>query len=412
MTDDVKIRIGADDKASAKIKGINKSTANLSKTLKVAALAMTAMGIGVGLALTKMVNNYSQAGDAVAKMAKRTGFGVEMLSELRHVANLSGTTIESLEIAMRRMSRVADQAGRGMENEYTKRLKQLGIEVDKFIAMPQEEKFWLIVDALAAIEDPAVKVAAAYDLFGDSGTKLLPIIDSGTAAIADMRQETHDLNLVFSVESARAAEDFEDSKTRMKGALEGLANVVAVTVMPEFERFIKLITERLNVAMGWLDEHPEAIGAFIKFAGIVGTGGMVFLAVTQFIKMLAAMRTTLITIHALMGPKGWAVLAGALGLSTAAVAGFKTIETSALAEPVIPSMQHGGVVPGPIGQPRLIVAHGQERYLGAGGWGSDLHVHVHTEVFSGREEDARAFARKIHQILREENRVGTVGRSI
>lgn len=408
MADDVKIRIGADDKASAKIKGINRSTTDMSKALRNAGIAMVAMGAAIGFALIKMTNNYAKAGDEVAKMAKRTGWGTVALSEMRHATELSGASLNDIEKASKKMSKTISDARDGLET-YVRAFTKLGINVDELAAKKPEEQFWTIASALADLEDHTLKVALAQDMFGRAGTKLIPMLDSGSTAIADMRQEAHDLNLVFSEESARAAEDFEDAKTRMTGALTGLANTIASAVMPEFEKLVKVITEKLNVAMSWLSEHPEVASAFLKLALILGAGGVAFIAISQFVKMLAALRAALIMIHALSGPKGWAILAVGAAVAAGAVVGFQELTKSA-EEAAVPSMQRGGVVPGPVGQPRLIVAHGQERFLGPRGQrGGELHVHIHTEVFEGREEDARAFARKMHRILREENRVGTVG---
>lgn len=44
-----------------------------------------------------------------------------------------------------------------------------------------------------------------------------------------------------------------------------------------------------------------------------------------------------------------------------------TIDYLETATPEIPNMQHGGIVPGPIGSPVPIIAHGGEEYLGVGG---------------------------------------------
>lgn len=411
MTSDVKIRIGADDKASAKIKRLGMSTKDMSKAFMKAGLAMTAMGVALGLVLAKMVNNYSKAGDAVAKMAKRTGLSTEAVSELKHAVELSGASLEDLEKAVRRVQRATLDATEG-GTLYKDALDRIGLSAESFIGMKTEDRFLAVAEGIGKLADASERTDTAFDLFGISGTKLLPMIESGTDGLKAMRQEAHDLNLVFSEESAKAAEDFEDAKTRMAGAMTGLTNTIASALLPEFEKLVKTITEKLNVAMAWLSEHPEVAGAFLKLAIVLGVGGVIFIAIAQLLKMFVALRANLIIIHGLMGPAGWAKLAAGLGISAAAIAGFGALQASAVTN-AVPSMDVPGVVPGPVGRPRLIQALGGERFGGRTSiGGGSLTVNFYIEAFMGKEEDARDFARKIHRILREENRVGTVGITI
>ena len=112
---DAKLTISAEDKTQAAFNKVNKSSKNLTANFKKAGVAMTAVGVGLVLALGKMVDSYSKAGDEVAKMAKRTGFGTVALSELRHVAKITGTELGTIEKATKRMSKSIIDADRGLE---------------------------------------------------------------------------------------------------------------------------------------------------------------------------------------------------------------------------------------------------------------------------------------------------------
>jgi hypothetical protein len=71
------------------------------------------LGIGAAIVapLVASAKLFSGYGDQIAKMAKRTGFSVEALSELQFVASQTGTDIESLEMGVRRMQRTIYDAG-------------------------------------------------------------------------------------------------------------------------------------------------------------------------------------------------------------------------------------------------------------------------------------------------------------
>ncbi len=65
--------------------------------------AMVVVGTAITGALSVMTVQWAKAGDEVAKLADKTGLSVETLSELRHAANLSGSSLASFETDIKRM---------------------------------------------------------------------------------------------------------------------------------------------------------------------------------------------------------------------------------------------------------------------------------------------------------------------
>ena len=285
---EVEVVIKGTDKASPTMKKIGKSAKGMGDKFKKVSMVMAGMGIAMVATLGKMVNSYSKAGDEVQKMAKRTGFSTEALSELRHVAELTGTQLGSIEKATKRMSKAIIDASDGMQ-EYTEAFDKLGINVEELRELKPEEQFWAITDALAAVEDETLKVALAQEVFGRAGTDLLPMMAETTEALAGMKQEAHDLGIVFDQAAADAAAAFEDAKTKLKTAFQGISNSIASTIMPKLTEFISVLVEKMKPAIAWLQENPQVIEAFIKFGAILGVGGGVYLAVTQFVKVLGTL---------------------------------------------------------------------------------------------------------------------------
>lgn len=81
------------------------------KHSKAIGISMTAAGGAITGALSFIVKGYANAGDELQKMAIRTGIGVESLSELKHAADLSGTSLESIEKATKKMAQAIYAAG-------------------------------------------------------------------------------------------------------------------------------------------------------------------------------------------------------------------------------------------------------------------------------------------------------------
>lgn len=404
---DGKITINADDKASAKMKGIENSLDSMGKKATKAGAIMLAAGVAIMAGIFKMADSYTKAGDEVAKMAKRTGFGVETLSELRHVAKLSGSSIESLEKGIKRMSSTIEDAKDGLET-YTRSFDKLGLSVDDIAAMAPEEQFWAIANAIADLEDPTTRAALAMDFFGRAGTDMLPMLAAGEQGIAAMRQEAHDLGLVFTEESAVAAERFQDSITRLKGALAGLGAEIAKTLTPILEEYIEKAEEIAVKMRIWTEAHPELAKGLLKLAGILMVGGALLLGLGALFKAIVALNAALIVMHALAGPAAWAKMAIGLAAAAALIYGMYKLTTwepgGGIVERRYPEMQTGGIVPGPFGKPVPIIAHGGELVSGLQGQAMGTTVNISMGNYLGDEASLREFARMMKDIMNQDGR--------
>ncbi len=65
-------------------------------------------------------------------------------------------------------------------------------------------------------------------------------------------------------------------------------------------------------------------------------------------------------------------------------------------------MAAGGIVPGPIGKPVPIIAHGGEQFAGVGKRFGDTYITIQSEAFMGNEAEARSFAQTILDYIRED----------
>tara|TARA_Y100000310_G_scaffold2728_1_gene3538 strand:- start:5985 stop:7748 length:1764 start_codon:yes stop_codon:yes gene_type:complete len=103
---ELQIILKGKDKASGAINGITGNTKNMTEGFKKAGTAMTVAGGLITTGLGLMVKDFVSAGDEVQKMALRTGISTESLSELKYAADLSGTSLASIEKGVKKMSTV------------------------------------------------------------------------------------------------------------------------------------------------------------------------------------------------------------------------------------------------------------------------------------------------------------------
>ena len=225
-------------KFSASIKGVQKQTRALggwvkknSKQFKGMGLAIAAMGAAALLTFKKMVKQYVETGDMIHKMALRTGFAATTLSELAYAADISGADITMLEKAVKKMAKTLSDADRGMKT-YIDAFEAIGFEVKDLMGLNPEEQFMKIGLAIADIEDPTLRAAAAVDIFGRAGTMLLPLFAEGAEGIAKLGKEGHTLGIIFDEEMAAKAAKLNDAQRALKGSVQGLSIAILNDLIP------------------------------------------------------------------------------------------------------------------------------------------------------------------------------------
>lgn len=225
-------------KFSASIKTVRKQTKSLggwvkknSGQFKAMGLAATAAGAAVLLVFKKMVKQYIEVGDMVHKMALRTGFAAETLSELAYAADISGADLTMLEKGVKKMSKTIVDASYGLET-YLRVFRSLGLDINDLLKMAPEEQFLKIGAAIAEMESDTLRTAAAVDVFGRSGTMLLPLFKEGAEGIEKLRKEAHTLGIIFDTEAAAKAAKLKDAQTALKGSVQGLSIAILNDLIP------------------------------------------------------------------------------------------------------------------------------------------------------------------------------------
>jgi len=234
----VQVTLTAKDEASAKIKHVADSGANLTTVFRDIALAAATAATAMAAALGKMLKDWGAAGDEVAKMAKRTQWSVESLSELAYVAKISGTELGQFELGTRKLSKAIVDASDGLAT-YKRDFDKLGISLDDLRRMGIEDQFWTVATAIAELDDATEQSAIALNLFGRTGTNLFPMLAEGADGIANLRQKAHDLGVTFDEESAKSAEDFMDAMLDLKTAVDGVKYALVNDLAPVITGFIE-----------------------------------------------------------------------------------------------------------------------------------------------------------------------------
>ncbi|MCJ7543367.1 MAG: hypothetical protein MUP47_02185, partial [Phycisphaerae bacterium] len=190
MVDTGRIRAGrayvellADDsKLAAGLRAAAGKLRAFGATIQAAGLRMMALGGAILAPLALSVRNFANVGSALHDMSQRTGLSVEALSALSYAAEQSGADIESLEKGIRKMQRTITDAAGGSKSA-ADALGSLGLTVKDLAGLAPEKQFRLLADRLDKVADATAKAALAMEIFGRSGTALLPMLRGGAAGL-------------------------------------------------------------------------------------------------------------------------------------------------------------------------------------------------------------------------------------
>lgn len=312
-------------------------------------LGLTALGASIVAVGALSVKTFAEMGDEVQKMAIKTGFSTEKLSELRFAAQLSGASLKSIEKGVKTMSSALVDANEGLET-YARSFRQLGIDVEATLALAPEEQFRIITEALADVENQTIKSALAQDIFGRAGLDLLPLLEQGSEGMREMAAEARELGIIFDQEAANAAALFNDNITRLGSSFDGVKFAIANTLIPILTPLIEKITTVVKGIIDWTKANPEltrvltlvigGIGGLALVLGpillilpqlVAGIGlvstALLFLAANPIVLIVAAIAGIIAAVLFLM--KNWEQLkASAIKIWNSIVAFFKKVWTN------------------------------------------------------------------------------------
>lgn len=223
------ITIRAFDKTS---KALSTATAGLRKVGGAVLSAKTAIVGLVGAAgFGALIKQGLAAGDSLAKTADKIGVTTEALAGMRHAAELTGVSTETMDMALQRFTRRASEAAIGT-GEAKGALQELQINAKELVKLPLDEQMEVVADAMGGLETQADRVRIAMKLFDSEGVALVNTLGGGSAALREMIDEAETLGITLDRVETAQIEAANDAFTRAKGVITGLVNDITVNLAP------------------------------------------------------------------------------------------------------------------------------------------------------------------------------------
>lgn len=270
------VEIGADNSqfvaainaARNTLSGLGASLQRIGSTIATAGLA----GLG---ALGGAAAIFSKVGDELAKMSIRTGVSVESLSKMKYAADLSGTSLAAFETSIKIMSRTVSEAAQGSASAVDS-LETLGLTVQDLAALSQEERFLLIADRISKIQDPALRATSALELFGRSGTQLLPLLNDGATGIRAMMTEADEFGVTMSTKTAKSAEEINDAFGRVTATATNFVVTIGSVLAPVLTTAANTVAKFIGQIETFIEQNPALVqGIALAAAATAGLGAAI-----------------------------------------------------------------------------------------------------------------------------------------
>ena len=287
--------------------GIDGMTMSMAKAV-AAGQAIYGAVMAAARALQSLTLGALHSQDALGKTAQKVGLSVSELSALRHAAELSDVTFETLTVSLGRFS---SNVAKG-----SKELEALGVATRRQDGTLRATSEILadVADRFARMPDGVSKTALVIELFGRSGKDLIPLLNGGRAGLEAMAREARDLGRVIDEDTAKRAEHLNDNITRLKGALEGLSFEIAQRAVPAAIRMTDAIIKW--VREGGMERLVQYLRDAAEWAKNIGVWIASYAVVKHVLDLASAMRAAAIA----AGGLNVALLANPWGLAAAGVA--------------------------------------------------------------------------------------------
>ena len=227
-------------KSENQIKGFSEKSTNKINKLSGAFKAL-AGAIAVG-AIARFTKSTMDSVDKIGKLSTRLAISTEALSQLRHVADQSGVSFETMSTALQRQTRRISEATSGT-GVAVKALQELNLSAKELNKLAPDKQYEKISEALNGMARQSDKVRLAMALFDTEGVALLQTMGSGAKGIQDLRTEADKLGMTLSEIDVRNVEKANDTLDSFSKSISSTFTQAIVAFAPAIEKMSALLLE-------------------------------------------------------------------------------------------------------------------------------------------------------------------------
>lgn len=257
----LRVLIEAVDRATRPLRGISRGIQALVRPAKIAGLAVVSLGrdlrnmalmgaaavTAVGFSLYRMTQAAVDAGDAALLASQKTGVQIESYQRLAYAARMAGVETSGFDDSLKFLNLSIDAAGRGSKTD-ARAFAQLGVTIKDVHGQvkPTERLMFEVAERFKTLPDGAQKTAIAMALFGRSGVDLIPMLNEGGEKMREWGDEAQRAGLIMSEQTARNADELNDSLDSLKGGIAGLSVSIVSGLLPDLIKAVAWLRKMID----------------------------------------------------------------------------------------------------------------------------------------------------------------------
>jgi len=330
---DPKIRITADtSQAERQIEKLGEALANIEAVSGAATKALAVVTAAAGALAFATVKTLDSVG-ALADTAKSLGTTVQSLQAFQNSAILAGVGADEFTNSLRKLqANIGDALVKGT-GPATDALKRLNLTAGELSRLGADQQFARIAAAINQLPTPAERSAAALDLLGKQGPRLLEAAENAER----LKREAEALGIALSDFDVRAIEQAGDSLDELKFIAEGALQKAIAEIAPlliavarnikaaveEAGGFEAILKDRLLPAIRLLTQAAAVLFTILaaaKFVALIGFVARTVAAMVTLTKAIRAVGIAAATMQAIATGGLSAILTLTLGVAGAIAA--------------------------------------------------------------------------------------------
>ena len=268
------------DKLEGNLKKAGSSFALLAGGVAGAAAMVTNFAMNAAsAAASKLADMTVQAFktiDATSKLAESFDANINGLRGITYAGDLAGASADDVGNAFGKMSEFLGNALNG-EQKNIETIDKLGLSLFNLTKVESDQAFLDIAEAIAKIPTAGQRAAAAMDVFGKAGKKLLPLIMSD---IKGAQEEFKNMGGFLKDGDAKGIENANDAVSKLVTQITILVETIATRIAPAIEKAANILTKKFGdvagVIAGVSDNASNLsgvlLGGFTKPFDFLGVG--------------------------------------------------------------------------------------------------------------------------------------------
>lgn len=266
---ELKVTVGVDFDGRKAEADSSKSAEEVRKQWSDALGTVRNLVLGLGAAFTAAAVHVTEMATQIDRGAAGLGVSTDQFQRLQYAAQAAGLEANDLGESMGALAQRAQDAASGGGAAQT--FRDLGVSVADASGNVKSanDLFLEAADALQRMGPGTRQTAAALQLFGEKGRRLLPVLGQGRAGVQALFDEFDQLGGGIDDEAIQATRDFSRELLRTKVSLTSAFAPVLNMILPVLGEFARKARDVVGALSHIFENSTVVRASLIALAGIV-----------------------------------------------------------------------------------------------------------------------------------------------